>query len=198
MIFFILFILNYYATFVSKQTGDLLAFGFDMENNIPTYFSAILCYLIATICLVRIFYNDIINKTKIALGSIGLAFAYVGTDEIMAIHETFVEKVNKYYKFDGLLHFSWVIPGFIFLLSFVAINSFFYLSFSKKSQVRLTIALFVYISGAILMEMISGYTICEIGDANSLYKAMTTAEESLEMLGLILFVQTIITSKSKT
>jgi hypothetical protein len=77
------------------------------------------------------------------------------------------------------------VPGALFVLCVAAVYLPFLARLPARTRNLFFLAGFVYVSGAIGFEMISGRHAALYGDNNLTYKLLAHVEESLEMAGLV-------------
>jgi|GEM_PF-798470 len=166
-------------------------FYVDVEQNIPTFFSVALI-LIATALLTVI---TLLSKRQgmphvreWALLSVG--FFLMAYDEAFQVHERLNIPVGMLLGDGslGVFYFAWVIPG----IALVFVLGIFFLKFllhlPPLTRLRFLLAAFFYVGGAIGIELI-GSSHAELhGYENWTYSMIATLEESLEMMGLIVFI----------
>ncbi|MGF1567984.1 MAG: hypothetical protein ACFCVD_07920 [Nodosilinea sp.] len=177
-------------------------FDVNNENNIPTWFSAInllfcsvLMWLIATI--------QQQHKKPQALYWRGLSviFFLLSLDEASSVHELFIP-IGEAFGFDGFLRFFWVVPGMFFVAVVAIIYWKFILTQPARIRNLILTAATVYISGAVIMEMIGGHYVgayLQPGafETTSGWNGMAmalilAAEEFLEMLGILIFIYALL------
>lgn len=184
---------------LGQQTGSggLVELGkrFDMDHeiNLPTWFSSSLLLLCA-------FVLGVIALAKRAQGNrfrwhwavLALAFVYLSLDETANLHELLIVPIRRRLGLGGFLYFAWVIPGVIavgcFGLAFVR----FLWNLEARSRWRFIYGGSVYVGGALGMELIGGAMADWYGFESARYIAVMMAEETLEMLGLIIFLLALI------
>ena len=161
-------------------------FNFDTEQNIPTFFNSILFIISAVLFFIN--GNAGAKRIKRTWYLLGFIFIYLSIDEFCSLHELLI-KLPDYFNFKrtGVFYFFWVVPyGLASLLLFL-----FLIPLIKKipPRVRLLfiISAIIYITGAAIMESISGIEF-EKHKRSFLFQILTTIEESFEMLGLILAI----------
>ncbi|WP_420601839.1 hypothetical protein [Flagellimonas sp.] len=161
---------------------------FDVENSIPTLFSFLNLLLSAGLLfLISIRFKDRFREYLPWLG-LAFVFLFLSLDEILSIHENFIEIFREKYNFSGLLYFSWVIPYGIGLLVFLLIYFPFFLKLPKRIKLLFAVSGFVFVSGAIGMELFGGrYYEQNGGNSDLTYSMFYTLEELLEMLGITFF-----------
>jgi hypothetical protein len=177
-----------------RLLGLVPLFDLDREANIPTYFAALLLLLCSALLLLigglKAERKDPLRRYWQALG---LIFLYLSVDEAATLHETFVTPLRTLFHTSGVLYFAWVIPygigGFILLVIFLR-----FLLHLPPTMRRLTIlAGSVYVTGALGFELLAGYYVDRLGGRDVFYALLATGEESLEMIGLVIFGYALMT-----
>ncbi|RNI25599.1 hypothetical protein [Rufibacter latericius] len=182
-------------TFKNYVTG---MFYFDGEKNIPTYFStgnflfsAALLFLISK--HVRLGPEPLYHRKWFWLGWL---FVWLAIDELFALHEITAKPMRtvlqQLFGQDnlGLLHFAWFVP---YGLAILLVGSYFVkfaFSLPKKTLYNFLVSGFIFLAGAVGMEMVSGLIVSS--NLMSVYKLVTTLEESLEFIGSIYFIYSLI------
>ena len=169
-------------------------FNLDRELNFPTWYSALTIVFCAI--LLRI----------IALGKkqqgdryardwqlLSIIFFILAIDEVVSIHEILIiPEVSEALNLPWFLHSMWVIPGLVFVVWFARRFSKFVRHLPLKSRQQFILAACIYISGALVMEMVGSHFAESIGQQHILYAAIATVEEVLEMTGIIMFVYALL------
>lgn len=168
---------------------DLRHFRLDAEVTIPAWYSSALMLLCSMQLLIiaRLVYLKGQNFTW-HWAALGVIFGYMSADESSGIHEVLIDPIRQGFDLHGALHFSWVIPGSIVVLLLGLMYVKFLMSLPKPSAVRFLIAGSIYVGGALGMEMVGGYQIDYFGRSSLRYIAAMITEESLEIIGLTIFV----------
>lgn len=172
--------------------SKLIPFFFlGFEANIPTYFISFLNLFSAEL-LFFITAVEIKRKAPHILKwfILSVAFLYISIDEIVQIHEKLIKPISNLIGADnlGVFTFAWVIPGIIIVFSLAIFYLKFLLQLEKKTRFLFFTAAFLYVGGAIGMELIGGRHYGIHGAENLTYRMMQNIEESLEMAGLIVFI----------
>ncbi len=159
--------------------------GLSYEQNLPTWYSSSLLLL----CAVSL---TLIATAKFAAGLpyrwhwavLAALFAYVSLDEAVTLHES----LSKYFDYGGVLYFGWVIPASIavLILGLAYLKFLFHLPVRTRNQ--FIIAGTLYVGGALGVEFLLGYWTDLAGDRNLVYGLIDLIEESLEILGMTLFL----------
>ncbi len=175
--------------------GLVRLFNVSQEQNIPTLFSVLLL-ISCSVLLSLIFYLQ--HKQQLGLGmywvALAIGFFYLAIDEFSELHEKvgilFKPLIGSYSH--GLLYYSWVIPAFALIIFLAVFYSSFLFKLPKIARISFIIAAMVYLTGLIGIEMLGGNYNELHGRENLTYNLISTLEESLEMLGLILFIRALL------
>ena len=118
-------------------------------------------------------------------------FIYLSFDEAFEVHEKWSTPLRTYFNAVGFFHFAWVIPAIAFLLIFVLAYLRFLMNLPVSTRRLFLIAGALFVGGAIGLEMFSGYYKSYYGSYNIPFSMITTAEEFLEMLGIVVFIHAL-------
>ena len=171
--------------------GLVRLFDLDEEGNIPSYFSALIL-MIAALLLLFIAKQKIASHDtfRIQWMALSLMFIYMSADEAASIHELADRPLRALLgnHANGVLHFSWVI-AFVPIVLFVALYFLrFLLHFPRKTQFFITVSAAMFLFGAMGMEMLQAVYVTTHIKLDFFILLVTTIEETLEMLGVILFI----------
>ena len=174
-------------------------FNIDRERNLPTTFQALLflgsALSLTGIAIMRRLEGDRWTRHWALLA---LVFLLLAWDEIVEIHERFIEPLRRAFDLQGIFFFGWIIPAGIAVLLLCAAYLRFMLALEHRTRNLLIAAAVLFLSGAIIMEGIGGWYYDRIDQAtNMVYVSMATFEESLESAGLILFVYAMLSYLSR-
>lgn len=176
---------NYVYGFVPK-------FNRDKESNVPTFFSSFLLLISALllwiIAEVKKKARDLYARLWFMLSLIFLSFSM---DESAGIHELMINPLRSLLKTSGIFYFAWVIPVMILLLIFALSYFKFFIDLPIQIKHLFSIAFILYVAGALGFELIGGYYADLYGTERLLYVIITTIEESLEMIGILIFVHSL-------
>lgn len=170
-------------------------FDLDDEYNVPTFFSVTLLLmagsLLAAIALLT-GTRPISDLSKWLILSLG--FFCMAYDEAFLVHERLIHPVRSLLGNSslGIFYYAWVIPGaaLVFLLALFYLK--FLLRLPAKTRFRFVLAAGLYLGGCIGFEFIGGWYAESNGVQSLTYNLITTAEESLEMTGLIVFIRALL------
>jgi hypothetical protein len=181
-------------TFIPKYTlGDnkvtkiFFLFNLESEGNIPTFFSALLILS----CSLQLFMisalQDADSKNRSLWLGLALVFLFLSFDEAVMFHEHLTRPVRAMLHTSGLFFLAWVIPYAILLGLMTVCYTPFLFRLPKHPRNLMIISAILYISGALVMEMISGWYWDKSGERNLAYYLVATCEEVLEIVGMITF-----------
>jgi hypothetical protein len=170
-------------------------FDLDEEYNVPTYFSVTLmifaALLLAAIAILagKRQHSDISKWALLAAGFLCMAY-----DEVFMVHERLIHPIRAMWGKSslGIFYYAWVIPGvaLVFFLGLFFLK--FLLRLPKSTRFTFIAAASLYLGGSIGFEFIGGWYAELNGTAGLTYNAITTLEESLEMAGLIVFIDALL------
>jgi hypothetical protein len=158
-------------------------FGLSAERNIPTLFSSVIL-LASSMLLGYIAYLTRLTGGRYSLfwAGLSLGFLYLSIDETAYIHENFSEDIAGW---------IFVVAPFV-LLFFVAYIRFF-LHLPRKTKLLFLSSAILFIGGAFILEFIGSWQISLAGKNNLATTIVyTTIEESLEMIGINLFIYSLL------
>jgi len=164
-------------------------FNLDKESNIPTRFASELLAIASLLFFIiyrikrRMDRRFLINWLILSI-----IFLLMALDESVQLHEQTSQYIKGYVH--GL-HFAWVILGFAFVLIFTIAYLKFFLSFTDRWKKLFFLSAFVYLSGALGMEMVGNFYQNVAGQDNIQYVLIANIEESLEFAGVILLIYTL-------
>lgn len=198
-IFIVILVLNIIVITIGALTGHnsmkglLDVFEISGEDNLGAYFSSI--NLLTASLLLFIIYkyhkNNGISDSRYWL-VLSIIFLALSIDETVCLHELLVAPIRDYFHIEHLFYFAWVIPGMIICVILAAYFLKFYLSLPARYKRLFGISAFLLIGGAIGIEIIDGYIYSLAQERNLAYILLTTLEEAMEMLGIIIFIYSLI------
>jgi hypothetical protein len=164
-------------------------FSLSYEQNIPTWYSS--CLLLVCSMLLAVIAMGAC-KSKAAYVRhwwlLAAGFLYISLDETVSLHEA----ASGWMHLSGILYFSWVIPAGI-LVTILGISYLRFLAhLPKKTRLQFIVAGGIYVTGALVMELPLGYWTEQQGSQNFVYAAIDLVEESMEILGVTLFLLSLV------
>jgi hypothetical protein len=177
-----------------------LLFKLSAEQTIPAYFSAVM--LLASGGLLWVIARAAQEHGQPFVRhwqGLAVAFAYLSIDEACGIHELAAEPMRGLlgeYAI-GVFYYAWVVPGTAMLLVMGIVYLRFVLHLSHSTRNGLIRAAAVYVGGAIGMEMVGSYYASTISTSSVRYALAALVEETMEMLGVVLLIHTLLVHLSR-
>lgn len=171
--------------------GTVPMFYFGKERNIPTAYTFILFVLASSVCILA---AKIEQKGASRWTFLGIVFLFLGIDEIFSIHEKFNEPTRELLSTSGFFYYAWIIPYFVLVAVLCLILFGWLRALPRDLRTGMLISAFIYISGVFLMEGIGAwywYHDGVPGRNDFIYFFIVTIEESLEILGLTIFIYVV-------
>ena len=172
-----------------------LLFKLSAEQTIPAYFSSIL--LLTAAGLLWIIGRATRQQGQPFAGHwtvLAAIFAYLSIDEAISIHELALEPARAALGSHavGFLYYAWVIPaaGIVCLIGLAYLRFVLHLPWTVR--IRVIGAAALYIGGALGMETVGGYFASTIGTSSIRYAVSALIEETMEMLGVVLFIHALL------
>ncbi len=193
-VFLVLLVLNVLGYVVSCTVDSkffervALLFIFDEEANFPTFFNFTLLVGLSVIL------GHLGFRSRAAgdpwwrhwLG-LSLVFLLLSYDEAAQLHETLAPIVDKLVTATGPLYYSWVVPGAAFAVAVGLVYVRFVFALPRLVMVLTIVGGALYVGGALGAESISAAYDEAFGVDTVGYMVIATVEESMEMLGLVVF-----------
>lgn len=168
--------------------GLVNLFDFNREHNLPTYFSALLVLLNALLFYL-LYRNKPLSRYGMAFLLLCGVFLFLAFDEVFSLHEILNEPLRAYLQAEGVFYYAWLIPyALVALLLALSLIPFF-LKLPRRYRYLYLLSGALFISGAVLMEMVGGRHF-ELHGKDFTYHLFTTFEELLEMAGMLLCLYT--------
>ncbi len=178
--------------------GLVQLFHFDMESNVPTFFSGMLILTVVGLLFIT-WMNERQNVSGLQLPWLFLAagFCLMFFDEMFMIHEFVSRLVGRNMETSGAFSFGWVIPYLAIVAVVGLVLSFWFFRLDRWTQTWFAVSGAIYLSGALGSEMVSGIHYSGLAEDREVWRTLSidllaTVEESLEMLGLSLFIVTLV------
>jgi len=183
-------------------------FDLNKEGNIPTFYSTFALLLSSTLLAVIAFAKKKENVPySLHWKALSIIFLFMSLDEAVSLHEMTTLPLLSALKSSGFQYNRlppgmdgnlWVILGALFLLVFVLVYLRFLADLPQKTRNLFLVAGALFVGGAIGMELIGGYymslffgqssTLSRFCNIKLNYQMITTVEELLEMLGIVVFI----------
>jgi hypothetical protein len=177
-----------------KETTELVRLVHPTEEgNITTWFSALLLLLSAILLA-------LIAKAKKTEGApyvrhwtvLSFIFLYMSVDEAARIHELTQGPLRAALNPSGFFHYAWVIIAIPLVLLFVLAYLRFLRDLPQDARRLFIVSGVLFVTGALGMDMLSGYFRSYPLGRWDLNPILVTIEEFLENVGIILFIYALL------
>ena len=168
-------------------------FNMDNEYVLQSYFSGLLLltsgFLLSIIAIFK-------KRTKAPFAFqwalLGLIFVYMSIDEVIQIHEYWNVPFSHLISSTGYFSISWVRSAVVLVAVFGLLYFRFFLSLPRKSMIMFGLSGAIYLMGVLGLEMLAGEYISTYHQWGYDYGMLVAREETLEMLGISLFLYTLL------
>ncbi|MBN1458241.1 MAG: hypothetical protein JXA57_01810 [Armatimonadetes bacterium] len=170
--------------------GLVRLFNADEERSIPTFFSSLLLLFAASLLATIATLTKRHARPHVwRWGILAFVFLFMAFDEQLSFHEALSTPVRTILDVDreGVFHYAWIVPIFVVVVVFLLFYLKFLLHLPKRTRLTCILAGFLYVGGAMGVELGGGYLV-EAHGAGLLFGLVTTAEETLEMVGAVVLV----------
>lgn len=176
--------------------GEL--FYLDIEGNLPSWAQSMMLLACSALLVWAGSMETGDPRDKRHWSFLALIFFIMSMDEMIAVHERFIVPMSRVFRAEGggsLFH-AWVIAWLLVslpFLTFIFISSVGFLKrLPKDARHGFLTAGIVYLLGVLGVEMIGGWFRQIYGKAGWEYILAVHVEESLEMLGLLIFIRALL------
>lgn len=173
---------------LKSRSGVVPLLSLSYEQNVPTWYTS--CLLFACSLTLAAIAAGARREGRFVKRWWGLAaaFLYISLDEVVEIHEA----ASSWLDLGGVLYFSWVIPAAVVVAAFAISYLGFLAHLPRGTRNRFLLSGSIYVAGALALELPLGYWTEQAGSNNLVYALLDFAEESLEMLGVNLFLVSLV------
>ncbi len=175
------------------RTFGFYFFDLNREDSIPTFVSS-MGLGVCSLLLFVVAYLVKQNHSSGFLYWVGLAvlFLYMAIDETVRIHEKLGGPLRGVYDPEALYDMVWLIPYGILVLLVGVVYLRFVLRLPRETKVLFIISGLVYLTGVAGFEYLGGRQDALYGVGNFAYQAFVVLEEGLELLGMGIFMYSIL------
>lgn len=187
--------------FAAKAINKLLGHKYDHfvrlvdvseEANLTTWFSVELFFVSAVLLL-------LIAMAKKTTGDrwarhwtwLSVIFFALSIDDLAQLHEMTIKPLRATLHTSGLFYYSWVVIAIPLCLFTGLMFLRFVLSLPRDTRIRFIVAGTIFITGNILVEMVSGVCINKHLGSVPIYPIVTSLEELGKYAGLVLFISAL-------
>lgn len=180
-----------------ESRGWLVLFDLGGEWNFPTIYSALLLLLAAAV----LFFIGAERRRNRALDfrywiALAVIFCFLGFDEVLSIHNSAKHLVPGWFRHFALFNHRWDLRWIVIGLPVTLIIAILFIPFlwllPRRTAYGIVIAGMVYVGSALGLEAVGGWWIGQHGRNNWTYSAEVVVEETLEMVGALMFIQVLL------
>ena len=175
----------------SEKRWFVALFDLDGEGTVPSLYAGLSLLLTAGLLAFAGIGERRFARPSAPWTTLSAIFVYLALDEWLGLHEHLVEPMRELFHARGYFNFAWIIPFGALTATLGVLYIPFLLRLPKRTRNLFALAGAIFVGGAIGMEMIGGAFI-EAGLPRIYYAAEVVVEESMEMLGIALFIYAII------
>ncbi|WP_277022354.1 hypothetical protein [Paracoccus hibiscisoli] len=185
--------------FCVTRPCELMQQALDMngEGNLPAWFT-VLCWFLAGILSYCIAQVDKTPRQRIAWYGVMVFSFFISFDEMTMFHETFGSmmgtNIGRVSGVGDIFFYKWLIYGVLFAITAGFVFLPFLYRLPQSTSRRIVMACAVFLSGAIGVEFLGAASEAGAIDLvrGKLWLIAIALEETLEMLGVILFVSALL------
>ena len=176
----------------TRSSGLIRLLDVDVETSIPTWFSSAI--LLVSAALLAAIGSITRSRGGSALPWYGLAIIFVGlsSDETAVIHEMAHGLIAMTVDFDNPLKTFWVYPYAAFAIAVLVVYWRFLFGLPARTRRLFLVAGGLYVIGALGGEVVSVQFWKPEETQSFAFVAVSVVEELLEMLGVIVFIHTLL------
>ena len=191
----LLLILNILSIFlaINHDQNDSMSsyiirlFDFNQEANIPSFFSTLQFLTASLLVLIIAFFKKSNGKKHLGWLGISLLFFLLMLDEAVSIHEFLIAYFQEKYHNSLLFYYISLLVFGLILAGTALIYIPFFNHLNKKLLIGMLSSMGIFLLGAIIFESI-GNNVFDTYGLSFGYRLIYTVEETLEMLGLAIFI----------
>ena len=170
-------------------------FDLNAEGNLPAKYSTL--QLAFSALLLLLLHREARLSSRpgggfwLALAGI---FLFLAADEYYMIHERLSGPVISRLGAANVPSFAWVIPYAALVAAFAASFFRFWWQLPRAIRRQMAVAALIYVGGSMGMEEIGSRIYESLGKTSPWYLLEVVVEESMEMIGIALFIRTLATT----
>lgn len=167
-------------------------FDLGRGGNIPDWYESATLLLCALLLAAIAFLKQRRGESfLIRWWLLALLFLGLSVDEATEAHQALVHVLQTALDATGLNNFAWEIPIAVCALLLALMYARFLAALPRRTRVLFLAAGVIYVSGLLGLEMVGGWYLEENGQPNFTLALISTAEEFMEMLGVVIFVYSL-------
>jgi hypothetical protein len=175
--------LSLYGPFPALR--NLRHFTFDSEQNVSSWLSSALLMIgaLLTLWIARI---DDERRRFWTIQSLVLMLCSI--DESVSFHEALISMFIGLREYGALLYYPWIPVGAVFCAVYGLYALATLAQIGRAHAIRFIVSGVVFLTGALVMEAVSGVIASRVGEQAVAYAVSASIEDSLEIFGTILYL----------
>jgi hypothetical protein len=167
-------------------------FNVTRELNLPAYFSSLLLGFVGyKLCIIALIKFRRRANFIFQWFCLSILFFYLAIDELLALHELLGSIATNNIGEENLVFQDWAYAGIVLVALFIIFYWSFFNHLSPGHKLRFFVSAALYVGGFLGVEIIGSFYVMRNGIQEIPYLLFTTVEETLEMVGLIYFINTL-------
>ena len=169
-------------------------FNVGSDQSIPTHF-AVSAWLVSAGLALKLS-RKTGNAATVQRGWKIIAYVslFLSVDELAMFHERLTGPFRRFFGTEGYLWYAWVIPYGIGVIIIFLVLTKFLLSQPRKIGGLLILSGVIFVAGAVGFEMVGADMVFRGEEKGIPYRLIFTIEETLEMVGVSVFIYTLLLS----
>ncbi len=169
-----------------------LRFDLDRENTLPAWYASMTLLACGGLFGLTAALQPKRKAFRLHWFILAATFVYLAIDESASLHEILIVPLRRRLDAGGLLYFAWVIPGAVAVALFGLSYLRFLFHLPRRTAKLLIAAGATFVGGALGLELFGGALAEAEGLMSFRYTLMMTAEEMLEMGGVVVLVYALL------
>lgn len=172
---------------------DLRHFNLDAERNVGAWFSSLLLAMCGAcgLLVARVFGRSG-NAAVRQWYAVGIVFFILSLDETAGFHEVVDAPLREHFDLTGLFYNPWVFIALVITAGFAVFMLPLLVSVPARTAALFVLSGAIFVGGAAGMEPLDAWAEYARGAGSVQQIVFTTIEETLEMLGLCLFLYALL------
>lgn len=190
--------ISFLSDFIGRDWLNIM-FGLGGEANLPATFSGGLL-LFSGLLLGAVALEKRRSGAPFAFqwALLSAVFLFLSLDELASIHDNISKPLNRLYATGGALMYVWVVPYGLAVVFLLLSLLKFLLRLPAVTRRLFLLSGVLYVGAALGIELLQAASNSQASGGGPLSFMSVTIEESLEMLGVIVFIYALLTYIEKS
>lgn len=173
--------------------GFARLFYFDTRGSLSHYFISILLLTSSLLLyLIAMSHKSEGGRHWIHWSILSFVFLSMSLDKLLRVREIPIHMFWKAFAKTGLSYPIWIFFKVTLFMLFVTVFLRFFLRLPSRVRLLVFVAAFLFVAGGIGVDNLSSYLHFNKNISDLSYSVMSTVEESMEMLGIIVFIHALL------